>query len=96
MSNDLWDLAGDLAVARGGGRVRTDPMELVEGRTLRRRIAALLWIPAFAGVVGFASWAGTWIVGAIGFVVLVAVLWLFADHLDWVVARIRKPKEPGG
>jgi hypothetical protein len=90
MSNDLWDLAGDLAVARGGGRIRTDPMELVEGRVLRRRIAALLWIPGAAGVVGLASWAGTWIVGVVGIVVLVVLLWLFAEYSDRILARFRK------
>ena len=92
MSNDLWDLAGDLAVARGGGRIRTDPMELVEGRTLRRRIAALLWIPAAAGAVGLASLAGSWIVGVLAIAVVILVLWIFADHFDWILARIRRPK----
>jgi hypothetical protein len=90
MSNDLWDLAGDLAVARGGGRIRTDPMELVEGRVLRRRIAALLWIPGAAGVVGLASWAGAWIVGVVGIAALIVALWLFADHSDRLLARLRK------
>src|SRR5438874_452600 len=47
MSFPLWDLAGDLAIARGGGPVKTDPMDLVETRTLRRRIRGRLLVRAF-------------------------------------------------
>jgi uncharacterized membrane protein len=65
-------------------------MELVEGRTLRRRIAALLLIPTAAGVVGLASWAGSWIVGVVGIAALILGLWVFADHSDRILARIRK------
>src|SRR5260370_33675687 len=56
MSFPLWDLAQDLAVARGGGAVKTDPMELIEPRTLRRRIEALAWIPSAGGMLALAAW----------------------------------------
>jgi hypothetical protein len=80
VSNDLLDLAGDLAVARGGGNVKTDPMELVEGRTLRRRIAALISIPGGAVMLALGGWTSSWVVGLVGFAVLILALWLFADH----------------
>ncbi len=89
MSYPLWDLAGDLAVARGGGAVKTDPMELVEGRTLRRRIAGLLWIPTATGVLALTSWSNSAIVGVVGFSALITALWLFAERGDRILARFR-------
>jgi O-antigen ligase len=94
MSFPLWDLAADLAVARGGGPVKTDPMELVEGRILRRRIAALVWIPGAVAMLALGSWTGSLLVGLVGFAVLIAGLWLFAERWDRVVARLRRRKEP--
>ena len=96
MSYPLWDLAGDLAVARGGGAIKTDPMEEVPAITMRRRLAALLWVPSATGVVALASWTGTWVVGVAGFAILIAALWLFAERGDKVLGRIRGPREASG
>ena len=95
MSFPLWDVAGDLAVARGGGPVKTDPMEEVPGITLRRRFAALLWIPCATGVAALWSWTGSWIVGVVGFAILIAALWLFAERGDRILAMIQRRREAG-
>ncbi len=79
----LWDLASDLAVTRGGGPVRTDPMERVEGRNLRWRIAAIAWIPGGFGALALGSATGSWELGLAAFVVLIAGLSLFA----WLGAK---------
>ena len=90
MSFQLWDLAQDLAVARGGGAVKTDPMELLEARTLRRRIAALAWIPGAGGIVYLAGWIDSWIVGVVGLTILLVALWLFAERPARLRTLIRK------
>ena len=94
MSFPLWDLASDLAVARGGGPVKTDPMDLIEGRVLRRRIAALVWIPGTVAVLALGSWTSSVVAGLAGFAVLIAGLWLFTERWERVVAWIRRRKEP--
>jgi hypothetical protein len=88
------DVAPDLAVARGGGPVETDPMELVEGRTLRRRIAALVWIPATVGALALGAWTESAVVGLVGFALLIAALWVFAERGDRIVAWTRRRKDP--
>jgi len=90
MSFPLWDLAGDLAVARGGGPVKTDPMDLVETRTLRRRISALLWIPGAAIAIAVGSGTGIWLLSIPAFAVLFAGLWLFAERGDRIWNRITR------
>jgi hypothetical protein len=90
MSFPLWDLAGDLAIARGGGAVKTDPMELVESRSLRRRISALLWIPGAALALAVGSGTGVWFLSIPAFVVLFAGLWLFAERGDRIWSSIRR------
>jgi hypothetical protein len=76
MSFPLWDLAQDLAVARGGNRVETDPMERMEGRNLHRRLAALAWIPLAGGVLVLASLANSTIVTIALLAALLVGLWL--------------------
>jgi hypothetical protein len=51
----------------------------VEARTLRRRLAAIMWVPGAAGALALGGWSGSVIVGVAAFVVLVAGLWLFAE-----------------
>ena len=86
----LWDLAGDLAVARGGGPVKTDPMELVESKFLRRRISALLWIPGGAAAVALGSGTGVWFLCIPAFLSLGVGLWLFAEGAGGIRARLRR------
>jgi hypothetical protein len=86
----LYDLAGDLAVARGGNAVKTDPMERPEGLSIRRRLAAILWIPGATAAVAVGSGFDNWYLGALAFVVLLAALWLFAERGDRVWARLTR------
>ena len=88
MSFPLWDLAGDLAVARGGGPVKTDPMDRPDSRSLRRRVAALLWIPGAAAVIALGSGTGLWWLSVPAFVVLIAGLWVFAEGTGGIRARL--------
>ncbi len=89
MSFPLWDLAGDLAIARGGGPVKTDPMDRPDPRSLRRRVAALLWIPGAAIAIAVGSGTGVWLLSIPAFLVLFAGLWLFAERGDRLWSRIR-------
>ena len=95
MSFPLWDLAKDVAVARGGG-VGFDPMEQVEGRTMRRRLAAIGWIPGAGAALALGGWTHSWLVGLIAFVVLLTAMWLFAERGDRIWARIRRPSAGTG
>ena len=90
MSFPLWDLAGDLAVARGGNAVETDPLERMEGRNLRRRVAALAWIPGAAVMVVLASLANNTFVTLALLGGLLLGLWLFAERWDQIVTRLRR------
>ena len=90
MAWPLHDLAGDLAVARGGGPVATDPMVRVEGRSLRRRLAALLWIPGATGCAIIWSVTGSPVIGVATFAVLIAALWLFSERGERIWAAIRR------
>ena len=90
MSFPLWDLAQDLAVARGGNKVETDPMERMEGRNLRRRLAALAWIPLAGGALVLASLANNTIVTIALFGALLVGLWLFAERWDQIRGRFKK------
>jgi hypothetical protein len=91
MSYPLWDLAGDLAVAQARPTTPIDPAlaEAVEARTLRRRIAAILWIPGAAGVLFVGGWSGSVIVGVVGFALLLVGLFLFAERGDRLAGWIR-------
>ena len=88
----MWDLAGDLAVARGGGSVETDPMRRIDARYLRRRIVAVLWIPFAFGAIALGSGLGSWVAGAVAFAAVVALVWLVAERGDrfWALIRRRR------
>jgi hypothetical protein len=90
MSFSLWDLAGDLAIARGGGPVKTDPMDRPDPRSLRRRVAALLWIPGAFGAIAVGSGTGWWPLGGAAFIVLIAGLWLFAEGTGGIRRVLRR------
>ena len=90
MAWPLWDLAGDLAVARGGGPVETDPMRRIDARYLRRRIAAALWIPFAFGAVALGSVLHSWVAGTLAFAAVVVVLWLVAERGDRLWSLIRR------
>jgi hypothetical protein len=92
MSYPLWDLAGDLAVAQAQPATPIDPAlaDATEARTLRRRIAALLWIPGGAGVLYLGGWTRSGIVGVAGFVLLLVGLWLYAERGDWIADALRR------
>ena len=75
MSFPLFDLVKDLAVARAGDNA-PDP-----DRTMKRRIAALLSVPALVIAAAVGSAIPSWIAGAAIAVVLFGALWLFAEGL---------------
>lgn len=89
MAWPLWDLAGDLAVARGGGPVETDPMRPIDSGYLRRRIAAVLWIPCAFGAIALGNGLGSWAAGAAAFAAVAVALWLVAERGDRLWALIR-------
>jgi hypothetical protein len=84
----LWDLAGDLAVARGGGPVETDATRRIDARYLRRRIVAALWIPFAFGAIALGSGLHSWVAGALAFAAVIALLWLVAERGDRLWALI--------
>ena len=92
MAWPLWDLAGDLAVARGGGPVETDPMRRIDSRYLRRRIVAVLWIPLAFGAIALGSGLDSWVTGLVAFAAVAVALWLVAERGDllWAVIRGRR------
>ena len=90
MAWPLWDLAGDLAVARGGGPVETDSMRRIDARYLRRRIVAALWIPLAFGAVALGSELHSWVAGTLAFAAVVVVLWLVAERGDRLWSLIRR------
>ena len=90
MAWPLWDLAGDLAVARGGGPVETDPTRRIDARYLRRRIVAALWIPFAFGAVALGSELHSWVAGTLAFTAVVVVLWLVAERGDRLWSLIRR------
>ena len=90
MSFPLWDLAGDLAIARGGGPVKTDPMDRPDSRSLRRRVAALLWIPGATAAIAVGGGTGLWWLSASAFIGLIAGLWLFAEGIAGITDRFHR------
>jgi hypothetical protein len=89
MSFPLWDLAKDIAVARGG-RVGFDPMDPVDSRTTRRRLAAIAWVPGAGAALVLGGWTHSWVIGLIAFAVLIAGLWLFTEGTGGIRARLRR------
>jgi hypothetical protein len=94
MSFPLFDLYKDLAVAQSSPGPPDDPTKAdeVEARTLRRRLAAIMWIPGAAGALALGGWSGSAIVGVAAFAVLGAGLWMFAERGDRLAALIRRSR----
>ncbi len=90
----LWDLAGDLPVARGGGPVETDPMRRIDSRYLRRRVAAVLWIPFAFGAIALGSGLNSWVIGAVAFAAAIFLLWLVAERGDRLWDAVRRRRSP--
>ena len=92
MSFPLFDLYKDLAVAQSSPGPPDDPTKAdeVEARTLRRRIAAIVWVPGAGGVLFLAGWANSAVLGVAGFALLLGVLWLFAERGDRVRGWFRR------
>jgi hypothetical protein len=92
MSFPLFDLYKDLAVAQSSPGPPDDPTKAdeVEARTLRRRLAALIWVPGAVGILFLAGWANSALLGVACFVLLLVGLWLFAERGDRLAALIRR------
>jgi hypothetical protein len=86
VSFPAFDLAKDLALARGG----RGPGDDDDPRTLRRRIALIAWFPGAFLVWLLALSLGSWVVGVVGIIVLVIGLWLFAERGDLILALVRR------
>jgi hypothetical protein len=74
VSFPLWDLAGDLAVARSGKGGETDD----DPRYLRGRIATMLWFPGAVLCLVAGAATGSVLLGLACFAALLGGLWLFA------------------
>jgi hypothetical protein len=74
MAWPLWDMAGDLAVARAGRGSETD----ADPRYLRGRIASIIWLPGAALCLVAGAATASPPVGMTCFALLIAGLWLFA------------------
>ncbi len=97
MSFPLFDLYKDLAVAQSSSGPPDDPTRAdeVEALTLRRRLAAIMWIPGAAAALALGGWSGSLVVGIAAFVVLLVGLWLFAERGDRLAGLIRR-RQTGG
>lgn len=47
---------------------------------MRRRLAAIAWLPGAGLALALGGWTGSWEVGLTAFIVLIAALWLFAER----------------
>jgi len=92
VSFPLFDLAKDLAVARSGEGLDADS----DPRVMRRRIAGIAWAPGALLVVLLGGWAGSWVIGIAGIIVLLIGLWLFAERADRISALVRRRLEKSG
>lgn len=87
MGYPLWDMVGDLAMARGlrGEQVDSD------SRYLRGRVAAVIWIPGLAAALMLGGLTGSWVVGVMVIVLTLVAMTLIAFGPRRVVARLRRP-----
>lgn len=92
MSFPLFDLVKDLAVARGLPETETDrdKIDTAEARTMRRRLAALAWLPGLGLVLLLGGATNSAFVGVAGLVVLLVAMWLFAERGDRFGAWLRR------
>ncbi len=86
MSFPLWDLAQDLAIARGGN----GPDAGADTRFLKGRIAGVLWMPGAAGSIFLGALTGSYLVGLLAFVAVVLGLAIFVIGPRNLIAVIRR------
>ena len=84
--NGLWGSLMNLAFVRGGFGSKND-CSLIRGR-----IAMMIWLPGWIGVVLLANWADSVLVGVAGILLLLVGLWLFVYRGDRVAAFLRFQK----
>ena len=86
MSFPLWDLAQDLAIARGGN----GPDAKADTRFLKGRIAAVLWVPGAAGSIFLGVLSGSYLVGLLAFVAVVVGLATFVIGPRTIATFVRR------
>jgi hypothetical protein len=88
------DLYKELAIANAHGRPDADPEaeEIFQARSLRRRLAGLVWIPGTAVVLVVAGWTGSGVLAVLGLILLVVALWLYAERPKRVAALLKRLK----
>ena len=86
MSFPLWDLAQDLAIARGGN----GPDAKADTRFLKGRIAGVLWVPGAAGSIFLGVLSGSYLVGLLAFVAVVVGLATFVIGPRTIATFVRR------
>ncbi len=86
MSFPLWDLAQDLAIARGGN----GPDAKADTRFLKGRIAGVLWVPGAAGSIFLGVLTGSYLVGLLAFVAVVLGLATFVIGPRTIATFVRR------
>ena len=86
MSFPLWDLAQDLAIARGGN----GPDAKADTRFLKGRIAGVLWVPGAAGSIFLGVLTGSYLVGLLAFVAVVVGLATFVIGPRTIATFVRR------
>ncbi|HYS97524.1 MAG TPA: hypothetical protein VEM94_03925 [Candidatus Dormibacteraeota bacterium] len=86
MSFPLWDLAQDLAIARGGN----GPDAKADTRFLKGRIAGVLWVPGAAGSIFLGVLSGSYLVGLLAFVAVVLGLATFVIGPRTIATFVRR------
>ena len=84
-SNTLWQSLQDLAFARGGLGEHSD------AKFVRDRIAMMLWLPGFYGLILVAAWLQNPAI-LIGIPALAIILWLFAKQPGWMSRVLRRKR----
>jgi hypothetical protein len=75
------DLYNDLAVAQAGAKLDTNASDATVARSMRRRIAAMVFTPGMAGALALTAWAHWNIaVGIASFGLAFAILWLYSER----------------
>lgn len=89
MGYQLWDMLDDLAIARGLADARVDS----QGRYLRGRIAAVLWVPGLGIALIVGGWNDSVPLGLVVIAVTLLVMSLVAWGPRRILARLRRSRE---
>ena len=77
----LLDVYKDLALAQAGAKLDSNASDAAVARSMRRRIAALVFTPGMAGALALTAWAHWNIAVAIAsFGLLFAILWYYSER----------------